>query len=73
MINTGIVINRWKLSVYKKHLDAANYEVTAITKVGDAAKGEDWLMLSLRVMSINSLAEVVFAASEEADAIGSPK
>lgn len=61
MKTTGIVIDDWKLEIFKKHLDKAGY-----TYEQSQGLTEDTLILSVKTKSIAKLQPVVKAANTAA-------
>jgi len=66
-MKTGIIIDDYKLPVFKKHLDQAGHAFTQM------AAGDNTILLVIEVEShadIEALAPIVQAANEEARTIG---
>jgi hypothetical protein len=67
MKTAGIVIDEWKLPIFKRHLKQAGY---AFKNAGAMAGS---LVLRVDTKNLVALAEVVKAANEEAALTGEPK
>ncbi len=62
MKKAGIMIDSWKLPIFKKHLDAAGFEYTECNGLT-----KDTLLLSVMFDDLDKLRPVVEAAHKECD------
>lgn len=60
MMTAGIMIDSWKLAIFKRHLDAAKYEYTEHPGMAD-----DTRLLKVKTADVAALAEVIQAAQRE--------
>lgn len=64
-MKAGVVIDDWKLAIFKKHLDAAGFQYTqhpGVTK--------DTILLQVTTEWVHTLQPVVMAANGECAAVG---
>lgn len=60
MLTAAVAIDKWKLAIFKRHLDAAGYAYTE-----GPGLTADMLILKVKTVSVSALGQVVLAANRE--------